>query len=483
VTSGWRIAPWRRLWFRLALLGTLGVVATHTVHLVVANRTVGRALTRQILDDGDVVASMLARECAQPLLTADQVALQELVDRTAAARNIAYCFVQRGPEVLASSFKDGTPTALLGLTRQERAVLVRLGRMPVLDLEAPILRGSGGTLRLGLHLKNLAPPRRHMAMVLGTIAVAVIFFGILAALIVGRQIARPVAQMADALRNLDPTRRPKRLPRYGSDEIGFLGRRVDEMRKRLHAAHLEREQARRSQMQTEKLAALGTLVAGMAHELNNPLAGVMNCHEWLCKDEGNEAKRRQYLELMAEGLARIESAVARLLGFARPRTLEKEPVVIGELLATVHALVLPVLGTRNQSLELDPGDLNEHPVSLDRNQVCQALVNLVLNGAYVTAEGGTLELTAARSDRRLRLDVKDQGPGVPLELRNQIENPFFTTKPEGEGTGLGLSVTRSIAEAHGGDLAFSFPERGGTVATLWVPFEVGGAQAEPASEG
>ncbi len=289
--------------------------------------------------------------------------------------------------------------------------------------------------------------------------------------------------MADALRNLDPTCRPKRLPRYGSDEIGFLGRRVDEMRSRLHAAHLEREQARRSQMQTEKLAALGTLVAGMAHELNNPLAGVMNCHEWLCKDEGNEAKRRQYLELMAEGLARIESAVARLLGFARPRTLEKEPVVVGELLATVHALVLPVLGTRNQSLKLDAGNLNEHQVSLDRNQVCQALVNLVLNGAYVTPEGGTLGLAAARCDQRLRLDVKDQGPGVPVDLRNQIENPFFTTKPEGEGTGLGLSVTRSIAEAHGGDLAFSFSERGGTVATLWVPYEVEGTQAEPASEG
>lgn len=96
------------------------------------------------------------------------------------------------------------------------------------------------------------------------------------------------------------------------------------------------------------------------------------------------------------------------------------------------------------------------------------MLNLLINAAYVTPSGGQIRLCARERAEHLGLAVEDDGPGIPEDLRARIAEPFFSTKPAGEGTGLGLSITRSIAEAHGGELTFEFPERGGTVATLWL---------------
>jgi signal transduction histidine kinase len=107
-------------------------------------------------------------------------------------------------------------------------------------------------------------------------------------------------------------------------------------------------------------------------------------------------------------------------------------------------------------------------VEVDPDQVGQALINLILNAAHATPDGGLVEIGFLERGALAGVTVRDEGEGIPVAIRSQIEDPFFTTKPEGEGTGLGLSVTRGIAVAHGGDLTYDFPERGTTV-TLWLP--------------
>lgn len=236
--------------------------------------------------------------------------------------------------------------------------------------------------------------------------------------------------------------------------------------------HAELIHNRYRQMQTEKLAALGRLVAGVAHEVNNPLAGLKGILWRLRRPGLSDEQKREYFDLMDGGLDRLEGVVRQLLDYARvrePRLAEHSP---WELVESTVAL-LPGLSRHVQDTLLGPEGPEEAQAALrvevDADQIRQALTNLLLNAVYVTPEGGQVHLRLRVELDRVGFEIRDEGPGIPEPLRDQIEAPFFTTKPEGEGTGLGLSVTRTIVDAHGGDLEFVFPVDGGTTVTLWLP--------------
>ena len=109
---------------------------------------------------------------------------------------------------------------------------------------------------------------------------------------------------------------------------------------------------------------------------------------------------------------------------------------------------------------------------MDAGQVEQALVNLLLNAAYVTPDDGLIRVRTRVRDGMAGVEIQDEGPGIPEDILDKVEDPFFTTKPEGKGTGLGLSVTRSIVDAHQGELEFDLPDGGGTTVTLWFPLDL-----------
>ena len=461
---------WRnRLWVKLAAFGIVGVILTHSIHLVVANRTTSTALAQGLLQEGLALAQIVARQGANALLLGDRVTLQELVEAAAGSADVGYCFIQQGELVVASSFRAGTPRALLAFEQHNQPVVVKNGDLSYLDISLPMLTGGLGTVRIGMNLHVLGPPRRRLAVSLGTLALGVILSGILAAFLVGRRVARPVDRMVQALQSLDPAQRPEPLPESARDEFGLLTHQVNEMRNRLHKAHRQEERARREQMQTEKLASLGTLVAGVAHEVNNPLAGLKSCLGHLRKEDLPTARREEYLQLMAEALDRIQGVVQQLLNFSRVRPPRRSPHEVADLFESAAGLAGPMLATTHTTLELSPGDMADVVVNVDGGQMDQALLNLLLNALHVTPPGGTIHLEACQRDGEVGIQVRDHGPGIPAELRDKIVDPFFSTKPEGQGTGLGLSVTRGIAEAHGGELTFEFPPDAGTVATIWLP--------------
>lgn len=467
-----------RLWVKLAVFAIVGVILTHSIHLVVANRTTSASLALGLLQEGRALAQMVARQGANALLLGDRVALHELVVAAAVSGDVGYCFIQKGDQVVASSFPDGTPAELLSLERHEEPLVVRNGGIRFLDISHPMLTGGLGTVRIGMNLHVLGPPRRRLSISLGSLALGVILSGILAAFAVGRRIARPVNRLVHAMQSLDPTKRPEPLPDTAPDEFGLLTRHVNEMRVRLYLANREQEVARREQMQTEKLASLGTLVAGVAHEVNNPLAGLKSCLGHLKRPDLPSVRREEYHELMGEALDRIQGVVQNLLNFARVGSPQRTPQIVGELITQVAAVVGPIIATSKISLRVEPDDQSELVVEVDKGQITQALVNLLLNGIHVTPWGGALRIGTTVRDGQVGIMVQDLGPGIPSALLAKIEDPFFTTKPEGQGTGLGLSVTRGIAEAHGGDLTFESPPQGGTVATLWLLVKV-----KPAAQG
>jgi two-component system NtrC family sensor kinase len=457
------------LWIKLALFAAVGVLVTHSISLALGARVATRSLAREQEALGRRIARLVAAQAAEAVLVNDLVALQEVVTSAAAGEGIAYCFIVRNGHVIASSYSDATPRGLVELRANHDSppvVVVSKGRR-YLDLAEPILGGEPGVVRLGLDMGILQSTRRDLALLLGVLALAVIAAGLVAAFVVGRRVARPVNELLAVADRFDPSGEALLVAPRGQDEIAVLAERFNLMMTRLRTAYEEQVRARQKAVATERMAALGSLVAGVAHEVNNPLAGMKSCLHRLQREQLPSETHDEYIDLIEEGVERVEQVMKRLLDFARPRPTSLDTVSLADLAREGTALMPPLLHKRHIGLRETLDGAGDATVLADRKQVAQALLNVLLNAAYVTPEGGEIRVRLRRRPGQCGIAVEDDGPGIPNAIRHRIMDPFFSTKPEGEGTGLGLSVTRTIAEAHGGELSFEFPERG-TIATLWL---------------
>lgn len=238
----------------------------------------------------------------------------------------------------------------------------------------------------------------------------------------------------------------------------------------LAEANLRLREEHQKLLQAEKMASVGLLAAGVAHEINNPLSGVMACLKALEEETVRPERRSQYFATARDGLERIQQTVRGLLDFSRQRPPAPAEVGIEEVVSSCSRLLAPLVRKRNVEIRIEPGAESAR-VHADRPQLMQAMVNLLLNAAYVAPEGSAVAVDVIYTEGELGLEVSDHGPGMTDEVIARACDPFFTTKPEGEGTGLGLAVTQGIARAHGGRLSFERhnPPESGTRATLWLP--------------
>ena len=228
------------------------------------------------------------------------------------------------------------------------------------------------------------------------------------------------------------------------------------------------EQAQR--IQVEKLSSIGLLASGVAHEINNPLSGVMGCVKSLRDGTVAEERRAEYFSTVTEGLERIRQTVRGLLDYARQRPPAPTEVDVHEVMETSTRLVQPALHKKRVTTEIRVASGAVH-VHADRAQLMQVLVNLLLNAAEASSADQTITLDARPEPTAggVKLTVRDEGCGIPEDIKDRICDPFFTTKPEGTGTGLGLSVSLGIVRNHGGELTFESEEGAGTTAVVRLP--------------
>jgi signal transduction histidine kinase/CheY-like chemotaxis protein len=248
------------------------------------------------------------------------------------------------------------------------------------------------------------------------------------------------------------------------------------------------QRGRRDQeMQAEKMFALGEMLSGVAHELNNPLATVVGFSQLLAKQTGEDGTRERLEIVMAEA-QRARRIVQNLLDVARARPSEKAPVDLREMVEGILDLFAYQLRVDGVSVTWEPREPLA-PVLGDRHQLQQILVNLVSNAHHVLRRATgerVLRVEADHTGGRVRIQVADTGPGIPETHLDRIFEPFFTTKETGVGTGLGLAIARKIATEHGGSLHARSEIGAGAVFTLDLPASgvmariSDGAQAAPA---
>jgi len=256
----------------------------------------------------------------------------------------------------------------------------------------------------------------------------------------------------------------------GKPHVLTIARDVTE--KKRAAEELTRQ--RDALYQREKLAALGSLLAGVSHELNNPLSVVV-ARAVLLEEQGDPATRSAALKIRiaAERCARI---VRTFLAMARQQRPERGPVAVNEVVNAALDIAAYALRTSTVDVSLDLAR-NVPPIEADADQLHQVLLNLIINAQQSLQEQAPPRRLsiATRFDARARLVrvlVADNGPGIPAHLRARVFEPYFTTKPLGIGTGVGLAVSLGIVEAHGGTLAVDCPPEGGAVFTITLPVGV-----------
>lgn len=218
----------------------------------------------------------------------------------------------------------------------------------------------------------------------------------------------------------------------------------------------------------EKLSSIGLLASGLAHEINNPLSGVMGCVKALRENTVPVHRREEYFETVREGLERIGNTVKGLLDFARQRETQSEELELEEVVTASLRLIHPLIRKKNLRVQ-DRVSGTGHTVIADRSQLMQAVVNVLLNAVQAVPESGRIAVEARVEGGRIGVLVQDWGAGIPKAIISRVCEPFFSTKPEGEGTGLGLSITAGIVRSHGGELDIQSEPGKGTTVGIWLP--------------
>lgn len=223
-------------------------------------------------------------------------------------------------------------------------------------------------------------------------------------------------------------------------------------------------------IQSEKLAEVGRLSAGIAHEINNPLAMVAYATELLKREDNLSAFQEEMLEKIETEVERLKTLTGGLLSFSSSRASLNRVVNLNDLVSEVMKLLRFELQRKSVQLKTIFADVPV--ITADPNKLKQVIINLVMNAVHAMHGEGTVVLeTRLGKDGTLQLLVKDNGPGIPEEIQEQVFAPFYTTKPEGEGTGLGLYICQNIVREHSGTISLQSRLGEGTVFSISLPIE------------
>ncbi len=359
----------------------------------------------------------------------------------------------------------------------------------------PILDQGGqaiGALYVGLLEKPFTALKHRAALGLLGLLVLGCGLGFLVARLVSSRVSRPILELESAAERIARGERDVTLPAAGRDEVGHLvdtfsrmtgnlqqrdeqlrelnrqlEEKVQQRTAQLEEKSLQLIQAQEELLRSEKLAAIGSLAAGVAHEINNPAAIIRGNVEILLMDIPAGADGREEAEEILKQTERISLITRNMLAFAREQAIHPEQV-------RINAILEEILDQVGHQAPLDEVQVEKHlgevpPIVGDSERLRQVFTNILVNALQAMEGRGTLRVATATNGSSVEIAISDTGPGIPAEIREKIFNPFFTTKKI--GTGLGLSVSYGIIKALGGVIEIESIEGEGSTFRVRLPVE------------
>ncbi len=467
--------------FTIAILTIVALFGTINVLLIWHG--IYNSLENELEKRGLFISKSIAEKSVNSLLYDDIADLYKLVDIiNTIDTSVAYVFILNGKnKVIAHTFETNVPQGLINANqikknKSKSTVLIKSknkNNKLIRDIAVPILDGKLGIVRVGLNEENIyANIKNTIKNILIMISVF-LFTGIFTAFIFSYIITNPIKLISktsenidiDSLKNITQNRvnisgnflyKFKRLF-YAQDELDLLVAKFNEMLERLEKTYTELQLTQSSLLQSEKLASIGTLTAGIAHEINNPISGLQNCLRRISRDPTNIQQNKKYLVMMEDAANKVENVIQNLLNFARKHDLVFQKVDVRLVIENALILAAHKIEKSHISIKKDFPDVLPE-IQGSSNHLEQVMLNLIINSADAIDERrikaphtrGEINFNISIKNSELLLMITDNGIGMPADEINKIFDPFFTTKKE--GTGLGLSVGYNIIKEHKGEI-------------------------------
>ena len=447
---------------------------------------------KRLKEDLELIGRSLEKPMARALQNDRQGALENALDSAFSFGRVygAYLYDENGRQLAAAGAAQHEDTASnkiiekAGVEGKAGGEYGKVGGREGYSFFTPLLSSSGkvdGLLQITRRTSEIEDYTNRLRVygaaglgVLGLTLVTITFLGY------QRAITNPLARLAGSMGRVAEGESGHRATTSGPREIAELSRTFNTMLDRMQRDQQEIQQRRANQerlqrelRQSEKMASIGRLSAGVAHELGTPLSVVDGSAQRLLRRQDQDSATREELHRIRDQAGRMTQIVEQLLTFGRHPEGSPRPVLVERLTRAVARNASGVLDETGSELHWEVPDTPLY-VRLDPFRGEQMLSHLVTNAAQA-ARGGRVEVRWEFSGNgQARLTVADSGPGIEPELEDRIFEPFFTTKPPGQGSGLGLAMVHGIVEEHGGAIRVQTGDLGGATFRIDLP------QAEPA---
>lgn len=490
------------LFWKFAIAITAIVLLFGSLNLLFIRNQVYNTFENQIEKQGLSIAIGIAEGSIDPILFNDVSALNKLLVRTKTINpDLEYIFlVSPNNEVIAHTFETVTPSNLINAnvlpdTVLKKTVLIhdtsKKNRI-IRDMAIPIFDKRLGIVRIGLKEDAFSEEISNTTRLFLQMVFVLLLLGILASLALSYIISSPLRAISeqasqvnfDSLSeqthnfdSLETSRMNKWKNIFNfSDEIDILNSTFIQMLMRLKGAYSELKSAQDSLSQTEKMASVGTLAAGLAHEINNPIAGIRNCLRRISDKPENIKQNAEYFEMMNEAIDKIENVVQGMLSFSRKQELTFSRIDIIKSIENAIGLTGYQLEMAQITLKREYEDQSIFALA-SPNHLEQVFVNILLNSIDAISErkqvrtepNGEIAVLVKKNDGTIKIEFSDNGTGMPEDKVASLFDPFFTLKKIRQGTGLGMAVSYNIISSHLGQIAGKNNEEGGFCITITLP--------------
>lgn len=474
--------------FMLSVIVLLGLLSA-LILFVIEKREV-RAIIEEQEKIGIVIAQNIAGMNTTRLLNWDEEGIEESIEAEIDDKLIYVVIYDRFRSPLAATrfirdYEEIHRFSLLGqevdensffserksLTDEESEQVLR-----ILEIEVPIFipgsTGRWGSIKIGLSLEETRKEMRQTRLMLLLIGSGGLLIGVLGAILLAQRVTGPLKKLVDATVKISKGHFSQRINITSQDEIGNLARSFNKMSRQLLQTRKKMEAANRKLIQAEKLASIGRISAGIAHEIRNPLTSVKLNIQKLMQSDNLDEVEKEHLNLSQEGIKHMEKSIKDLLDFTRASELELARFSIEQILDASVKTLADSLALKKVTLRKDYKD--ELPqVLVDGDKLRQVFLNILRNAYEAVEEGGeisiALSLLKERTGQKIRVEISDNGCGIPEKNKELIFELFYTTKTT--GIGLGLAIARKIIEQHNGSVRVCERPEKGTSFEIFIPVE------------